>query len=442
MNGNNGFDNRTTRKIISILSCLFVVYNATAYGEETVALVGGEILTMTGRVVKSGTVVIRGEIIADITEGVEPPPEARVIDIEGKVVMPGMIDAYTHLGLVEIGLVKATRDILEDVEASTPQMMVVDAINPQSELIPVARSTGVTTVLVAPGEGNVLSGQSALIDLFGESVDDMVINSPVAVHINLGESPKHPWGKEIKAPQTRMGIASILRNALVETQNYMRKWEAYEKGQKGDGKQSNWNEHGPPSRDLQKESLVPVIKGEIPLIVRAHRVDDIETAIRISDEFGIRLILNHATDGYKVAGELARRNIPVLLGPVTTQPSSMEKLGAIYENAAILSASGVKIALQTANDHNVRILPYHAGLAVTYGLPREEALKAVTVYPAEIFGVADRYGSLESGKVANIAVFDGDPFEPLTRLEHLFIRGHEVDLSNRQIELYQRYLQE
>jgi len=299
----------------------------------------------------------------------------------------------------------------------------------------------VTTVLCAPGEGNVLSGQSALIDLRGDRVSDMIVKAPVGVHVNLGEPPKRLYGKDNKSPQTRMGIASVLRGALVETENYIQKWEEYEEKCEQNVRSGSL-EYCPPATDLKYEALVPVLRGEVPLIVRAHRIDDIETALRISDEFGLRLILNHATDGYKIAEELARRDVPVLLGPVTTQPSSMEKLGAIYENAAILNLAGVKIALQTAQSHNVRILPYHAGLAVAYGLPREEALKAVTINPAEIFGVADRLGSIEAGKLANIAVFDGDPFEPLTRLEHLFIRGREVDLNNRQTELYEKFLQE
>jgi imidazolonepropionase-like amidohydrolase len=411
-------------------------------GESTTALVGGKILTITGGVIEEGTVVIRGENIAGVSTGDEIPDGASVVDVRGKVVMPGMIDAFTHLGLVEVSLVEATDDILEGgVDPSTPQMSVVDAINPYSDLIPVSRTTGVTTVLCAPGEGNVISGQSALIDLRGDRVDRMVVKSPVGMHVNLGEPPKRLYGKDDKTPQTRMGIAAVLRSALVETENYIRKWEEYEKKpRKGD--RSNERRQGPPSIDLKFEALIPVIRGEIPLIVRAHRVDDIETALRISDEFGVRLVLNHATDGYKIVEELARRDIPVLLGPVTTQPTSMEKLGAIYENAAILNAAGVRIALQTSQSHNVRILPYHAGLSVAYGLPREAALRAVTINPAEIFGVSDRLGSIEKGKIANIAVFDGDPFEPLTRLEHLFIQGQEVDLANRHTELYEKFLQE
>jgi imidazolonepropionase-like amidohydrolase len=359
------------------------------------------------------------------------PVGAREIDVAGKVVMPGMIDAYTHIGLVEVGAVAATNDVLEGVEPVTPQMRVIDAIHPGSELFPVARTTGVTAALCAPGEGTVISGQSALIRLAGASVDDMVIRFPVGIHVNLGEPPKLRFGKENHEPGTRMGIAALLRKTLMEAGNYVRKRE-----ERPDGE----GERETPGRDLGMEAMIPVLEGKIPLIVRAHRLDDIETALRIADEFGVRIVLNHATEAYRIADEIARRDIPVLAGPVTTQPSRMETLGAIYENAAILSAAGVRIALQTAEDHNVRNLPYQAGLAVAYGMPREEALRAITLYPAEIFGVADRMGSLEAGKTADIAVFDGDPLEPRTRLERLFMRGEEVSIETRQTELYRRYL--
>ena len=423
------------RLFVAIGFTLSFLASSEARSEETIALVGGRVLTMTQGILEVGTVVVRGERIVEVTAGTSVPADARTIDVSGMIVMPGMIDSFTHLGLVEVSMVSATSDIVEGIEPAAPQMRVIDALNPNSELIPVARTTGVTTVLCAPGEGNVISGQSALIDLSGDHVDAMTVKFPVGMHANLGEAAKHPSWKESKPPQTRMGIAAILRQTIVDTQNYMRKWEEYEKKGARD-------EKDPPGRDLRMEAMIPVLRGEIPLVVRAHRLDDIQTALRIADEFGICLILNHATEGYKIADELARRKIPVLLGPVTTQPSSMERLGAIYENAAILSAAGVKIALQSAESHNVRILPYHAGLAVAYGLPREEALKAVTIYPAEIFGVADFLGSLEAGKIANVAVFDGDPLEPRSRLVHLMIHGREVDLQNRQTELFERYLAE
>jgi imidazolonepropionase-like amidohydrolase len=251
---------RSLLRLAVIILHLTILSGATLRGEETTALVGGRVLTISGGVIEKGTVLIYEDKIQDVLEGEEVPPDARIIDVTGKVVAPGMIDSFTHLGLVEIGMVEATKDILEGVDPSTPQMSVIDAINPYSELILVARSTGITTVLCAPGEGNVISGQSALIDLLGYRVDQMIVKFPVGVHANLGEPPKKLYGQENKSPQTRMGIAAVLRNSLVETENYMRKWEAYEKG-KSNGESGRWLEYDPPSRDLKKEALIPVIKG-------------------------------------------------------------------------------------------------------------------------------------------------------------------------------------
>jgi len=194
-----------------------------------------------------------------------------------------------------------------------------------------------------------------------------------------------------------------------------------------------------PERDLRKEALIPVLTGEMPLIVRAHRADDILTAIRIADEFGLRMILDQGTEAYKVAEELAKRRIPVLVGPITTQPDRMETLGAIYENAAKLVEAGVKIAIQTDEVHHVRHLPFEAGLAVAYGLPWEEAIRAITLSPAEIFGAQDKVGSLANGTEANFFVADGDPLELTTHIEQVYIRGSAVPRTNRQIEQYMKY---
>jgi imidazolonepropionase-like amidohydrolase len=185
--------------------------------------------------------------------------------------------------------------------------------------------------------------------------------------------------------------------------------------------------------------MARALAGEFPVIASARRTDDILTAIRIAEEFGFRLVLSHATDAYKIAGQLAAKKIPVIVGPVTTQPSSMEDLGAIYENAAKLHEAGVAIAIQSDGVHNVRWLPHEAGLAVAYGLPHEAALRAITLAPAEILGVADSLGSIDEGKIANVVVADGDPLELTTRIEHVFIAGQSVPLESHQTELFERY---
>ena len=416
-----------------------------------IAIRGGTIWTLQGEPIEGGVVLLREGKIVAVGKDVSIPPGADLIDATGKIVMPGMIDSYTRLGLVEIGAVPVTRDFDEGTDPVTPQMRVADGLNPASELIPVARLNGVTSALSVPGEGNVLSGMGAVIHLNGETVEDLVIRAPAAVHMNLGEPPKGRYGKKNRSPQTRMGIASVVRAALTEALDYRRKWEDYEQRlgeyqaqEAGEGKEEESRgkkkkRPKPPDRDLVWESLLPVLDGKIPVIARAQRVDDILTAIRLAEEFDLRLVIAKGAEAYKVADLLAEKGIPVILGPTTTQPSSMETQGASYENAARLHGAGVKISIQTGSAHNVRNLPYEAGLAVTYGLPHDAALRAVTIDAAEILGVADRIGSIQVGKDGDIIVVSGDPFQPLTKVEHIIIRGRRIPLTSRQTELAERY---
>ena len=422
-----------------------VVAGADEAAGVVVAVRGARIHPVAGEPIDEGTVVISGGRIAAVgpVDAVSVPPEARVIDGRGKVVVPGLIDAGTSLGLVEISGVAVTRDFNESNEPVMPHLRVIDAFNPNSELIPVARLGGVTSALSAPGEQGLISGQSALVRLHGDTLKKVLLRFPVGIHVNLGEPTKSHFGERKTMPSTRMGMAALLRETLIKAAEYRDKWERFEAKANSppdpDSGDKSKDEAVPPDRDLRWEALAPVLRGELPLIVRAHRVDDIGTALRLADEFEVKVVLRFATEAWRVADDIARRGVPVILGPVTTQPGSMETVGAIYENAAMLHAAGVKIAIQTASAHNVRNLPYEAGLAVTYGLPWDAALRAVTLGPAEILGVADRLGSLEVGKEADLLVLSGDPFQPLSKLEHLFIGGEEIPLRSRQTELYERY---
>jgi len=269
-----------------------------------------------------------------------------------------------------------------------------------------------------------------------QQIDDKGGRAPVALHMNLGEKPKAHYGGRKEAPGTRMGEAAVLRQAWIDAQEYAR---THGSGGGGGEKKSDAKDAKKKERDLGLETMARALAGEFPVIASARRTDDILTAIRIAEEFGFRLVLSHATDAYKVAGQLAAKKIPVIVGPVTTQPSSLEDLGAIYENAAKLHEAGVAIAIQSDGVHNVRWLPHEAGLAAAYGLPREAALRAITLAPAEILGVADSLGSLDAGKIANVVVADGDPLELTTRIEHIFIAGQAVPLESHQTELFERY---
>jgi imidazolonepropionase-like amidohydrolase len=243
----------------------------------------------------------------------------------------------------------------------------------------------------------------------------------------MGEAPKAKYGEANKTPSTRMGTAALIRQTLIKAREYEIKWKRYndrklEKGSK------DTTETTAPERDMKLEAVLEVLNGKIPLVVSAHRVDDILTAIRIAEEFGIEknLVINHGTNAYKIADILARKKIPVIVGPVTTQPDTMETLGASYETAALLNKAGVLVAIQSNETHNARNLPYEAALAVANGLPYEEALKAITVNVARIFGFESLVGTLEAGKRANVIVAEGDPLEPRTKIIHVFIGGQEI----------------
>jgi imidazolonepropionase-like amidohydrolase len=411
-----------------------------------VALIGGKVFPVSGAPIEAGTVLIRDGRIEAVGKGIAVPPDAQKIDAAGQWVLPGLIDSRTHLGVWEVDLEPASRDEDERTDPVTPQARVIDAFYDQSENIRVTRQTGVAAALVTPGEDNLINGQSALVDLGGEDLDQVLIKFPVAMHFSLGEPPKTRYGARTQLPSTRMGSAALIRSTLIQAREYLAKWDVYKEkslecAARGRSKTRKEAKCPPelPARELRWDALSPVLKGEIPAIFRAQRMDDILTALRLAEEFQLRLVVSHAAEAYKVADLLDAKKIPVILGPVTTQPDRIETLGAIYENAARLAEAGVKIAIQTDRTNDARTLPWEAGLAVAYGLPWEAALRAVTLTPAEILGVADRLGSLERGKVANVLVTAGDPFQPLTPVKHLFIRGREVALRSRQDDLADRY---
>jgi imidazolonepropionase-like amidohydrolase len=411
-----------------------------------VALIGGKVFPVSGAPIEAGTVLIRDGRIEAVGKGIPVPPDAQKVDAAGQWVLPGLIDSRTHLGVWEVDLDPVSRDEDERTDPVTPQARVIDAFYDQSENIRVTRQTGVAAALVTPGEDNLINGQSALVDLSGEDLDQVLVKFPVAMHFSLGEPPKTRYGARTQLPSTRMGSAALIRSTLIQAREYLAKWDVYKEkllecAAPGRSKARKEAKCPPelPARDLRWDALSPVLKGEIPAIFRAQRMDDILTALRLAEEFQLRLVVSHAAEAYKVADLLDAKKIPVILGPVTTQPDRIETLGAIYENAARLEEAGVKIAIQTDRTNDARTLPWEAGLAVAYGLPWEAALRAVTLTPAEILGVADRLGSLERGKVANVLVTAGDPFQPLTPVKHLFIRGREVALRSRQDDLADRY---
>jgi imidazolonepropionase-like amidohydrolase len=411
----------------------------TAAASNAVAIRNGKIYTMAGNMIENGTVVIRDGKIEAAGKDVKIPEGARVIDATNQVVMPGFIDANCHVGLEEISLVAASVDSSESTDPVTPYLRVTDSFFPESTAIAVTRRNGITAGIVSPEDVNVFTGLSAVIEFSGKRINEAVFKDVAALNLSLGEGPKSTYGPKNKMPMTRMGIAALLRKTLQEAKEYGEKWrmfrekntEVKSKKQKGPKK--------PPEKDLKLESLQDVLAGKVPIVAAAHRVDDILTAIRVLEEFGLKqsLVINHGTDAYKIADVLAREKIPVLLGPVTTQPDRIETLGAIYQTAGRLQKAGVLIAIQTNEAHNVRNLPYEAGIAVANGLQYEEALKAITINPAKIFRIDQQLGSIEVGKRANIIVASGDPLEPRTEIVHVFIGGEEIPDTSYQKEMWE-----
>ncbi|HYU01542.1 MAG TPA: amidohydrolase family protein [Gemmatimonadales bacterium] len=388
---------------------------------QTIAITGGTVYPVSGPKIGNATVLIRDGKIAAVGTNVTVPTDATRIDAAGKWVTPGLIDGGGQMGLVEIGAVAGTRDGNLATDSVAASFNVAEGLNPASVLIPVTRSEGITTALAAPG-GHLISGQAVLIDLDGATIEQMLAKSPVGLVVNLSEAAKDEAGG------SRAGVSARLRRLFRDAIEYERR--------KVDFNRAQMQPLAAAAPDL--EALLPVLHGRLPLIADAERRSDIETALRLAKEFQLKLILAGAAEGWEIAGEIAAVGVPVLVQPLDNIPS-YDSLGVRYENAALLAKAGVKVVLLETDTHNSRNLRQQAGNAVAYGMSWDQALRAVTLSPSEVFGVADRYGSLEPGKVANVVVWSGDPFEFTTGVDHVIIRGREVPLRSRQTELFQRY---
>lgn len=376
----------------------------------------GKILTMAGKDYEMGSVLIdNGKIIA-VGKSVEAPEDALVMDAEGKIVMPGMIDAHCHLGMWEDSIGFEGADGNEMTDPVTPQLRAIDSINPMDRTFEEAREGGITTVCTGPGSANVIGGTFAIIKTYGKRIDDMIVKEPAAMKIAFGENPKRVYSERKQSPSTRMATAAILREQLMKAKAYK---EKLEKAKEDTDKK--------PELDIKMEALQKVINKEIPLKAHAHRADDIFTAIRIAKEFDVDITLDHCTEGHLIADELAKEGKYVISGPHLTERSKHELKNKTFESPVALWKAGVKFCIMT--DHPVipiQHLPICAGFVAKEGLDEMEALKAITIYPAEILGIADRVGSIEVGKDADIAIFDGHPFNATAKTEAVLIDGQVV----------------
>lgn len=335
-----------------------------------------------------------------------------VIDAGGRLIMPGIIEAHCHMGITEEKKGMEGDDCNENVQPITPYLRAIDAINSMDAAFDDAVRAGVTSAMIGPGSSNVVGGQFAFVKTKGRKIDDLVVLAPAAMKIAFGENPKVNFSGQGKMPVTRMAIAGMLREELFKAKQYIEKRKKAEK--EGEGFE----------KDFRYECWIPVFEGKIPLKAHVHRVDDIFTAIRIGKEFGLKMTLDHCSEGHLIAEELAKEGFPAIVGPDLSSRSKIEVQNVAFKTAGILSAAGVKVAVTT--DHPVSLiqsLPICAGLCVKSGMDEDEALRAITIHAAQICNVADRVGSLEVGKDADIVIFDGNPLEVSSEVFYTLIDG-------------------
>lgn len=436
---------KLTKLILLLTAIIIGATSLLAQSKDTTAVYAirnAKIVTVTGGTIEKGTVLIRDGKIAEVGATVRVPAEAKVIDATGLSVYPGLIDSNTILGLSEIASIDMTVDTTElgDFKAN---MKALTAVNPHSEQIPVARMNGVTTVLTCP-RGGVISGQCALINADGWTPQQMAVKASAAMAMNY---PVIGFGGRgggfaafFGAPgdaqrQQRDRQVEALKKKIEDAQAYLK------------AKEAAAADKSIPAHliDLGLEGMIPVIKGDVPLLVSANKANDIKAAVEFAAQYKLKLIINGGAEALKVAALLKEKNVPLILGPVLDLPDSEDAAyDQAYARASELHKAGIKFAFSTANDSPsgpgaIRVLPYHAGTAAAFGLPKDEALKAVTIYPAQIFGVDKSIGSIETGKAANLIVTDGDPLELRTKLKYMFINGKQTELANRHTRLNDKF---
>ncbi|OPX42951.1 N-substituted formamide deformylase precursor [Ruminiclostridium hungatei] len=383
----------------------------------------GRIQTMAGAEYTNGYILCGDDKIIAVGGDIKEieallEPDVKKIDCGGGFVLPGLIDAHSHIGMWEDAVGFEGDDGNESTDPVTPQLRAIDAVYHADRAFVEAYEAGVTTVVTGPGSANVIGGQFAAFKTFGRSVDEMLIRQPVAMKVAFGENPKTVYNEKHQSPMTRMATAAILRENLFKAREYKEQWEEYKK---------NTEELDKPEFDFKLEALVQVLKGEMPLKAHAHRADDILTAIRIAREFDIKITLEHCTEGYLIKDLLAEAGYPVIVGPMLTDRSKIELRNQNLKNPGILAKEGIKLAIMT--DHPcvpVQHLCLCASIAVKEGMEPQEALKAITINAAEIIGIAQRVGSIEKGKDADIVIYDGNPLELMSKVQKTIINGKVI----------------
>ena len=382
-------------------------------------LKNGTVFPMDGGPAFVGDILIEAGKIKGVGESLSAPG-AEELDCTGKFVLPGFIDPHCHVGMWEDGMGEEGADGNECSDPITPHMRAIDGLNPYDRCFQEACAAGITTVLTGPGSSNVIGGQFAALKTAGNSLEEMVLKAPAAMKAALGENPKREYGDQKVTPYTRMAIASLFRKTMVDVQEYGKKIEL-----------ANGDPEKLPDRDVGLEALLPVLSGELILKVHAHRADDIQTALRLAREFQLHITIEHCTEGHLMLDVLREQaqalGAGIILGPLLSDRAKIELKNLSFKAPKLLYDAGIPFAMMT--DHPVtpiQYLPVCAALAVREGLPEEEALKSITIHAANITGIGDRVGSIEPGKDANIAIFDGNPLEFRTHCVRTLIDGRTV----------------
>jgi imidazolonepropionase-like amidohydrolase len=410
---------------------------------SVIAITHAKIFTLAGSPIEDGTVVIRDGKIAAVGAGVEVPAGAQVIDAKGLQVYPGLFDPVTQMGLSEISAVRATVDTTE-TGAYNPDVVAATAVFPSSEHIPVTRAAGITEVLTVPDSGGfdgggsqgIIGGQASAIHMAGWTINEMTIKRSVAMVISWPQMETRSFDFTTFTIKNKpfSEAKQDYEKQINELADYLDRARHYAQAM-GHGGPADYQ------RDLKLEALAPVVRGQLPVLVFADRARDIRNAVEFCDKQKLKMILAGGEEAYKVKDLLRSKGVPVILRPTLTLPEDEDDpYDRLLSQPAELAAAGIKFAFGSFDNSFARRLGQQAANAVAYGLPYDEALKAVTIYPAQIFGVADQVGTLETGKVANIIVTNGDPLELTTDVKYLFIRGERTSLDNRHLRLYEKYL--
>jgi imidazolonepropionase-like amidohydrolase len=409
--------------------------------QQPIVLKGGKLLTVSHGVIENGVLVMEGGKISALgaASSVRFPKKAKIIDVSGMTVYPGLIDSETSLGLTEISAENSTNDRIELSDEIMPHMHVCDAFHAESELIPVTRLNGITNAIVAPDSYDTLPGQDSFVQLGG------------TIRVGNAAGTRHRHAAQLHgraAPQRIVGKAQVPGNTHgdgsaaapgISRRAGLPAAFCRLREKKADAARDKKPEPSAPKRDLKLEALLPYLQGKKPIVLAAEGPSDLETAVRLAQEFNLKFVLNHISHSRPVLDYVAGLKVPVIVGPIYETPKEYERFDAVYSLPAELHKRGVKIAFASFDAHNSRNLPYQVGLATGFGLPADEALRAITLNAAEIWGVADQLGSLDVGKTANVVVANGDPLDVKTDVKRVFIGGLEIPMTSRQTRLRDEY---